>query len=216
MAKNLPGGKAPNLPGLQAQCTQSAYKELKRACLTDDPCTECEYWPIYPCYQSKRAMIDCVAEYTNDGISVDKETDTSSAVYMYEALMNEGHDGQLLRFSPSEDGTIPGGHQNPKNVYYWQVGCWGITSPCDEACEAQFLECVAENDGTSASSHADAFATCIGKQAEGKFGACSKDCAPTINMLMASEVPTDMKLNNFGGTAESTVREQPETSLCEA
>ena len=161
-------------------------------------------------------MIDCVAEYTNDVISVDVDTETSSAVYMYEALVDEGHDGQLLRFSPSEDGTIEGEHQNPKNVYYWQVGCWGITAPCDETCEADFLDCVDDNVGTSASSHADAFETCIGKQAEGNLGACSKDCAPTINMLMASETPTTMELNNFGGTAATTDRERPDTSFCEA
>merc|ERR1712020_437196 len=177
MSKNLPGGKAPDLPGMQGQCTHSSFEEYGKACATKDPCTECYVWPIYPCYQPKRAMIDCVAEYINDGISVDKKTGTSSSVYMYEALLNEGHDGQLLRFSPPEDGTFKSGHRNPQNVYYWQVGCWGITAPCKETCEAEFLECVDSNVGTSASSHADAFETCIGKQAGGNLGACSKDCA---------------------------------------
>ena len=51
----------------------------------------------------------------------------SSAIYMYDRLVTEGHDARLLRFSPSADGTIPGSHQNPKNSNYWQVGCLGIT-----------------------------------------------------------------------------------------
>jgi len=162
-------------------------------------------------------MIDCVAEYTNDAISNDKKTGTSSAVYMYEALLNEGHDGQLLRFSPPEDGTIKKfkAHSNPQNVYYWQVGCWGITAPCEETCEAEFLECVRKNDGSTALSHVTAFKACIKEQSSGNLGACSKDCAPTINMLSASETPTTMKLNNFGGTAATTAHEQPDTSQCQ-
>ena len=75
-------------------------------------------------------MVDCVAEYVNDGISVNQANPDveSSAIYMYDKLMNEGHDARLLRFSPSSDGTIPGSHQNPKNANYWKVGCLGITS----------------------------------------------------------------------------------------
>ena len=134
---------------------------------------------------------------------------------MYEALRKEGHNGQLLRFSPSKDGTIKGEHKAPQNVYYWQVGCWGITAPCEESCEAAFLECVKKNAGSTALSHATAFKTCIKQQSSGNLEACSKDCAPTINMLSASEKPTTMELNNFGGRAATTTRERPETSQCE-
>ena len=51
---------------------------------------------------------------------------------MYERLVNEGHNGRLLRFSPPADGTIPGGHKNPQNTYYWIAGCLAITEPCSE------------------------------------------------------------------------------------
>ena len=75
-------------------------------------------------------MVDCLAEYVNDGISVNQANPDveSSAIYMYDKLMNEGHDARLLRFSPSSDGTIPGSHQNPKNGNHWKVACLGITS----------------------------------------------------------------------------------------
>ena len=57
---------------------------------------------------------------------------------MNEKLKNEGHDARLLRFSPSDDGTISGGHQNPKNEAYWIAGCLGITEACSEVNEIMF------------------------------------------------------------------------------
>ena len=89
-------------------------------------------------------MYHFLAEYVNDPISVDQaDPDTySSSTYMYLKLLDEGHDARLFRFSPSADGTIPGGHKNPQNSQYWQVGCLGITPACSAKCEAAFVECV--------------------------------------------------------------------------
>ena len=72
-------------------------------------------------------MVDCLAVYDNDGIAVTDPDTSNSATYMYDKLVAEGHDARLFRFSQSEDGTIPGEHQDPKNKEYWQVGCMGIT-----------------------------------------------------------------------------------------
>ena len=78
-------------------------------------------------------MVNCLSEYTNDYISNDRQTGTySTATNMYEKMLDEGHDARLLRFSPSDDGTISGGHTDPKNFNYWQIGCLGITSSCSE------------------------------------------------------------------------------------
>ena len=77
-------------------------------------------------------MIDCLAVYDNDRIAVDDPEDSNTAINMYDALKNEGHDARLLRFSASDDGTIPGGHKDPLNTQYWQIGCLGITPPCSE------------------------------------------------------------------------------------
>ena len=45
----------------------------------------------------------------------------------YDKLVAEGHDARLFRFSKPDDETINGGHSDPKNKEYWQVGCMGIT-----------------------------------------------------------------------------------------
>jgi len=138
-------GLEPNLPGCQGQVTTSQFAQCQdnnvqcQQCAAQFPCEDCQYWPIYPCYNSARPMVDCLVEYDNDGISVGKVDKTaSSARYMYEKLKNEGHDARLLRFSPSEDGTIIGNHKDVKNLAYWQVGCLGITETCSATCSQAF------------------------------------------------------------------------------
>ena len=208
-------GVGPNLPAMQAQCTKSSWNEHGKDCDDEDPCTDCQYWPIYPCYSSSRPMVDCIAEYTNDGISVDRETGASSAEYMYEAQMREGHDARLFRFDPSEDETIAGGHKDPKNTAYWQVGCLGITEPCSETCEASFVSCVNSGDVSSAELRVDTWADCI---AEPNFSTnldgCAEACAPTYNMLVESETPVVSEFSNFGaGTGQAG--EEPSDSICQ-
>ena len=70
-------------------------------------------------------MANCVTDYTNDFIGI-------SAPNMYDKMIDEGHDPRFLLFSPSDDGTIKGGHKDPNNVIYWQIGCWGVTASCSE------------------------------------------------------------------------------------
>ena len=103
-----------------------------RQCVERYDCPGCEFWPIYPCFSSRRPIVDCVSAYDNDRIAVDDPEDSNTAVNMYETLLREGHDARLLRFAPSADGTIPGGHQDPKNKEFWRVGCLGITEPCSQ------------------------------------------------------------------------------------
>ena len=81
-------------------------------------------------------MVNCLAEYTNDYISNDKQgLGYSTSINMYENMLEEGHDARLLRFSPSDDKTIKGGHKTPKNSEYWQIGCLGITPLCSQVRE---------------------------------------------------------------------------------
>ena len=89
------------------------------------------YWPIYPCYSPKRPMVECLFEYTNDPISVDQSVPNgnSSEFYIYEKMIQEGHDPRLFRLSPDING---GGHRGPENSQYWAVGCLGMTSTCSE------------------------------------------------------------------------------------
>ena len=93
-----------------SQVTASDFAECNgcNQCVSTNFCTTCQYWPIYPCYSTKRPMVDCVAAYDNDKIAVSDPDTLNTAINMYETLMNEGHDARLLRFSASDDGTING------------------------------------------------------------------------------------------------------------
>ena len=77
-------------------------------------------------------MVECIAEYTNDPISVDQRDPDifDSGRYMFEKLNDEGHDARFFRFSPNED--IEGGHEPPINEWMWQIGCLGMTTKCSE------------------------------------------------------------------------------------
>ena len=50
-------GEPPNLPGCQGQVTASDFADncnnKCKPCISSHPCTECQYWPIYPCYSPK-------------------------------------------------------------------------------------------------------------------------------------------------------------------
>ena len=209
-------GHKPDWPRLEAQCTVSSFDQFGKKCKEKQPCTECKYWPIYPCYQPKRAVIDCVVDYTNDYLaSYSKNPDVdSTSLYMYDKLVNEGHDARLLRFSPSKDGTIKGGHENLQNKVFWQIGCLGITSPCTDQCAEAFVKCVASQDVSTAKKRVVAFKSCIDKDLQG----CTKTCSPTLKMLKESEEPTVIKgtadTDNFGTANKKQAR--PKSSLCQA
>ena len=133
---------------------------------------------------------------------------------LYNALMDEGHDARLFRFGPSDDETIPGGHQNLKNVEYWKVGCLGITSSCSKVCQDAFVGCVDAQNPATASDRVTAFETCIEPELFTSLG-CAEDCAPTFEMLSASEEPLVAEFDNFG--AGSKVADAaPGTSICVA
>ena len=77
-------------------------------------------------------MVECIAEYTNDPISIDQRDPDmfDSGRYMFEKLNDEGHDARFFRFSPNEE--IEGGHEPPINEWMWQIGCLGMTPTCSE------------------------------------------------------------------------------------
>ena len=208
-------GVPPTLPGAQAQCTASSFKQYGRQCTGIDPCTECKYWPIYPCYRSDNPMVHCIAEYDNDFVSSgrDDPDNQSSGKYMFDASEREGQDTRFIRFSPSVDGTIPGGHRSPNNLVYWQVACWGMAAPCSPECETSFSTCVASQDTNSASKQVAAFKTCIDEVIFSGLTGCKSICSPTLKMMKLSETPTSI-LNgeNFGSSQGTGLR--PATSLC--
>ena len=120
----------PFLQGCRAQVLHSnwdkchAQQKTCQQCIEEYPCSECQYWPIYPCYTPEKPMIDCLTEYTNDGTTTNLQNpnNESTALYMYSRLLDEGHDARLFRFSPSADGTITGGWKAITNSKYWIIG----------------------------------------------------------------------------------------------
>jgi hypothetical protein len=162
-------------------------------------------------------MVDCIAEYDNDFISSGREDpdNESSGKYMYNALVTEGHDARLLRFSPSSDGTIPGGHQNPKNYVYWQVGCWGLTDSCSSECETSFIACVNIEGAGSAANQVAGFSTCIDEDLFSGLSGCTSTCSPTMEMMKMSEVPTTIWNGDSFGSLPNPVP-RPAESLCQA
>merc|ERR1711997_88116 len=204
-------GERPFVPNQGGQCTMTAYKQYGGQCRSKDPCTVCQYWPIYPCYVESHPMIHCIMEYTNDAISV--QEGQSSAEHMYTRSINEGHDARLLRFDPSDDGTIAGSHKDPQNNVHWVVGCLGISEPCSAACETSFSACVNSKDVSTAAKRVKAFENCI--EDSGNLSGCTSECAPTYNMLTESEIPAVSSVSSFvSKVKDHDVR--PDTSLCSA
>lgn len=161
-------------------------------------------------------MVDCLAEYVNDFISVSPENgEDSSALYMYERLLNEGHDARLMRFSPSDDGTVPGNHQDPQNKVYWTVGCLGMTESCSQDCEDSFLTCLEGQNPSTAKERTEAFAECMDTNNFNGLAGCEETCSPTFGMLSASEMPTTVEFANWGAGPE-TAQAQPAASMCVA
>ena len=198
------------LPGMQALCAKSVLKEYgKKDCmkLGEKACPGCKYWPIYPCYQPKRPMIECVFDYLQDGISSwrGNPENVSTTVNMYNALVSEGHDARMMRFSLPDPTSIKG-HRKLNDITYWQVACWGITASCTTECENSFVEC-AKKSG---------FKTCI--SASKNLKGCTKDCSPTFKMMSQSEAPVVKKFSKgkFGANDDVTSHARPKTSICEA
>ena len=204
-------GERPFVPNQGAQCSASSFEEHGPSCRTQDPCTTCQYWPIYPCYSETRPMVDCVMEYINDGVSV--QEGKSSSKHMYDKLVNEGHDARLLRFDASVDGSIEGEHKDPQNKAHWYVGCLGIKDSCSSECEASFASCMNTKDQSTALNKARSFEECM-EDSEDLAG-CTGDCAPTYDMLIHSEMPTEHSFSKgiFGASTGSHIS-KPSTSQC--
>jgi len=201
-------------------CSFKNGKPDCKSCVKSHPCTECQYFPIYPCYSPKRPMVHCVIEYDNDPIATKTITKPKPAKYyssgknMYEAASNEGQDVRLFRFSKSEDGTIKGKHSDLQNLDYWQVGCMGITAPCSEECEVELVACVENGDISTALKRTKTFSTCMDPETFSGFSSCTLDCAPTLGMMSASQAPTEMENTNWGAGSDAAVA-KPDTSICD-
>ena len=200
-----------NLPQMEVKCSKSGFKEYGRNCSQIQPCTDCKYWPIYPCFHSQKPMIVCVSDYNNDYIASarsDPETQ-STTLNMYNTAKAEGHDARMMRFKPSNDGSIPGTHTVLKNEPYWQSGCLGITPACTKECETSFTKCVKNLNPSSALKRTQSFTDCIKKDTFENLTGCDLSCSPTFDMLTQSEEPYKKEFA-FGVFGENDKGPQPQ------
>ena len=184
-------------------------------------------------------MVECIAEYTNDPISIDQRDPDmfDSGRYMFEKLNDEGHDARFFRFSPNEE--IEGGHEPPINEWMWQIGCLGMTTKCSEViytfmknigniigtlfsllyliliqiCEESFIECIEALENEDNVPSFIAFDDCIEPHRFADFPGCTVDCAPTFNMLEAGQSPSTAEFERFGAGSGTPVP-RPDSSHC--
>ena len=206
-----------NLPKMEVKCSRSSFEKYDQSCAKLKPCTDCKYWPIYPCYESKKPMVICVTDYNNDYIASSRsnpETE-STTLNMYNVAKAEGHDARLLRFKASADGSVPGTHTVLKNEPYWQVGCLGMTPACSKQCEKSFIECIEKKKAPTTLERTKVFAVCIKGEEFEKLAGCDSTCSPTFGMLKQSEEPykAEFVYGKFGPNDQGS-QKQLKSSKC--
>ena len=216
-------GTKPIGPACQTYVKASDYSQcraegLKKKdcdkCAERYPCDECQYWPIYPCYNPKRPTINCITGYNDDPYMYDTKNpdEMGNGWKMYNATTNEGHEGRMFEFTTPEDGSFGGGHNAVRNNDYWRVGCLGITKACSKRCENNFIACIEATNPSQAIDRVNAFNACIDPQVFEATKGCKLDCSPTFAMLSAGQAPTKFAYQNFG--AKTTKVAKPEESIC--
>ena len=85
---------------------------------------------------------------------------------------------------------------------------------CSSGCETNFISCVDSKDTSTALKHTQAFEDCIKVPAFTNLNGCVESCAPTFNMMAASEMPTTRE-GGFGAVElEDFIGQRPSESIC--
>ena len=89
-------GQEPFALSCQSNVKPSVYETCKKSkprlrcgtCAEKYPCEECQFYPLWPCYNPERPMIDCSANYNNDArvYSRTDKSDPGKAWTMHEVL----------------------------------------------------------------------------------------------------------------------------------
>ena len=85
---------------------------------------------------------------------------------------------------------------------------------CSSECETNFISCVDSEDTSTALKRTKAFETCIEAPAFTNLNGCVESCAPTFDMMAASEMPTTRE-GGFGAVnLADSVGQKPSESIC--
>jgi hypothetical protein len=161
------------LPQSEGACRRSDFLEYGPACQTVAPCTDCEYFPVYPA-PAPDPLQSCIMAYEDDGLF-------ETIGPMYDAMTAEGHEPTLLAFA-----DVGRGHAGPLEEWPWIVSCLGVTDTCSDACETQFDACLGATGGDV---DVGDFRRCYGGGTYGAVPSCDAGCAPTIGMMRRIEEP---------------------------
>ena len=181
----------PIVPGFEGNCARQDFLQHGTDCCAQNFCAGCKYFPIYPKTCGNK-IVDCLMTYEGDGIACGADAN------MYNAMVAEGNEARLVLFPA-------GGHDVPRPLWSWSVGCLGVVDACSSGCEAAFSGCV------GATVDATKFRACERQLHAGNLAGCAAGCAPTLGMLSLSQVPAKVELSEgaFGTTTGLSTNQLP-------
>ena len=165
-------GETNPLPQMEGVCRRSDYLVHGRACVTETPCADCQYFPILPT-PTVPSQTGCIMAYADDFLF-------ETAAPMAREMTAAGHLATLLQFP-----NIGRGHSNPLLHWDWLVGCMGVNESCSEACSNAVVQCMETLGGDSPQDRERQYQTCINSD----LADCTARCAPTLDMLRWVERP---------------------------
>lgn len=162
------------LPRSEGACSASDFETYGPSCRMLAPCTDCEFFPVYP-VATPEPHQHCIMAYEDDFLS-------ETAEPMYDALIAEGHDATLLQFP-----DIGRGHAAAYEEWPWIASCLEVTPTCSSTCEQSFETCMGA--GGSVQANLMNYRQCYDFARYGSLSGCSRGCTPTMGMLRLMEQP---------------------------
>ncbi|MEC7987249.1 MAG: hypothetical protein VX278_18915, partial [Myxococcota bacterium] len=181
------------LPLCEGICEQGAFEEFGMDCVTEEPCDDCEYFPVLPTsYRNGDTFQSCIFMYDND------EAAHSTAVPAHKYVTQAGHSAKLHIFESRPEYNL-GGHDYPQLSWEWVNSCLGVNPPCSSACESVVISCIEDFRETYANNNnnenplhssqgreaiAEAYQDCLAINES-----CVQACAATEPMLHSVQEP---------------------------
>ena len=182
------------LPQCEGVCTRSAFEEYEQDCVTEEPCDDCSFFPVYPTSDAEgNTFKSCLFIYDNDDAA------HTTAVPGHRRLTEAGHTADLNIFASHQQSGL-GGHQMPMLDWEWINTCLDLNPSCGDDCETAVVSCVEGVRETYTSENGDqsilhseegrelllqAYRECVMDNAS----SCPRGCAATERMLNSVETP---------------------------
>lgn len=180
------------LPLCEGACDQVAFQEYGADCVTEEPCDDCSYFPVYPTSDADgNTYQSCIFMYDND------EAAHSTAVPAHKYITQAGHLSTLRIFESRPEFQL-GGHDYPQLGWEWVNSCLGVNPSCSSACEEAVVSCINEFKVDFENSNGqDPLNTWQGRDAITETydeclinnASCTHACAATEAMLHSVQVP---------------------------